>query len=66
MKLSQLYRDKKKKERQKREEQQEKEQQERFELNKFFASKMMANRGHDEQRGTAGHVMGDPSPGRSF
>ena len=29
-------------------------------------SQQMPDRGHDQKRGTAGWLMGEPSPGRSF
>ena len=34
--------------------------------NMFNVSRQMPDRGHDIKRGTAGWVMGDLSPGRSF
>lgn len=36
------------------------------EANLFYVSQQMPDRGHDIKRGTAGWVMGSPSPGRSF
>ena len=34
--------------------------------NLLDVSRQMPDRGHDQKRGTAGFLMGEPSPGRSF
>jgi predicted amidophosphoribosyltransferase len=34
--------------------------------NLLNVSQQMPDRGHDQKRGTAGWLMGEPSPGRSF
>ena len=35
-------------------------------MNLFHVSQQMPDRGYDKDRGTAGWIMGEPSPGRSF
>lgn len=48
------------------EEQNKRDREAAAETNLFFVSQQMPDRGHDQKRGTAGWVMGEPSPGRSF
>ena len=48
------------------EERNKQEREKNFNTNLTSVSQQMPDRGHDQNRGTPGWLMGEPSPGRSF